>query len=51
MKVGFLYTWTKNKDKQDEYMKSLGGNLRLPSFLRFFFFFLKSKRRPKIEDQ
>lgn len=45
MKIDFLYTWTKNKDKQDEYMKSLGGNLRLPGFLKVLFFMVGRKKK------
>lgn len=46
MKVDFLYTWTKNRDKQDEYMKSMGGNIRLPGFLQYLFFLAKRRKRP-----
>lgn len=35
MKIDFLYAWTKNKDSQNEYMKSLCGGFRLPDCLRF----------------
>ncbi len=35
MKVSFFFTWTKHKDRENEDMKSIGGNIRLPRFLRF----------------
>ena len=35
MKIDFLYTWTKNRDSQNEYMKSMCGGFRLPDFFKF----------------
>lgn len=40
MKIDFFYTWTKNRDSQNEYMKSLTGGFRLPGFLKFLTFFI-----------
>ncbi len=44
MKIDFLFAWTKNRDRQDEYMKSVGGNLSLPKILGNLFFFLRKKK-------
>ena len=43
MKVNFFFTWTKNKDQDNENMKSIGGRFKLP-FLGFLALFKKNKR-------
>lgn len=45
MKVNFFFAWTKNKDKSNEYMKSIGGGIKLPSFLRWLNVFRKNPER------
>ncbi|MFP4661166.1 MAG: hypothetical protein ACLFPF_03155 [Halanaerobiales bacterium] len=43
MKINYFYAWTKNKDKRNEYTKSLGGGFRLPSFLKWLNLFRKKE--------
>ncbi|MFW5998596.1 MAG: hypothetical protein ACOC4G_01235 [Bacillota bacterium] len=31
MKINFFFAWTHNKDKNNEYTKSVGGGLKFPS--------------------
>lgn len=44
MKINYFYAWTKNKDKRNEYTKSLGGGFRLPSFLKWLNIFSKNRK-------
>ncbi len=43
MKVNFFYTWTKNRDKENEDMKSISGRFWLPGLGIFSFLKKDSK--------
>jgi hypothetical protein len=47
MRINFFFAWTKNKDKSTEYTKSIGGGLRLPSFLKWKNLFKNNKKQKK----
>ncbi|WP_164730927.1 hypothetical protein [Anoxybacter fermentans] len=45
MKVDFFYTWAKNKDTQNEYMKSICGGFNLPGFFKFITIFIPRSKK------
>ncbi|WP_167935760.1 hypothetical protein [Halothermothrix orenii] len=45
MKINFFFAWTKNKDKKDEYTKTIGGAFKLPSFLKWLKIFKRNKQK------
>lgn len=47
MKVNFFFTWTKNKERKNEEMKSIGGGFRFPNLPGFLKFFKRRKKEKK----
>ncbi len=47
MKINFFFAWTKNKDKNDEYTKSIGGGFKFPSLFKWLTIFKKNKDTKK----
>ncbi|MEC9488055.1 MAG: hypothetical protein UMV23_00995 [Halanaerobium sp.] len=45
MKVNFFFTWTKNKDRRSEEMKSVGGGFRFPNPLGFLKYIKRGRKR------
>ncbi|MFW5979815.1 MAG: hypothetical protein ACOC4G_00050 [Bacillota bacterium] len=42
MKINFFFTWTKNKDRNNERTKSVGGGFRLPLLFGWLKYFKKN---------
>jgi len=45
MKIDFFFAWTKNKDKSDEYTKSVGGGFKLPAIFRWLNIFRRKNKK------
>ncbi len=44
LKLDFFFAWTKNKDKNNEYTKSMSGGLKIPFIFNWLKLFFRKKK-------